>query len=107
MKDIKILATIGPSSRDKKIIEELSSKGVHLFRINLSHTKLNDVEKIIKQIQSWTNVPVCLDSEGAQVRNQDMESESVHYKKGSIVKYNKGFYRVSFVTKQKVNLNLY
>jgi len=25
-------------------------------------------------------------------------------KKGSIVKYNKGFYRVSFVTKQKVNL---
>jgi len=25
-------------------------------------------------------------------------------KKGSIVKYNKGFYKVSFVTKEKVNL---
>ena len=29
--------------------------------------------------------------------------EKTDIKKGSIVKYNKGFYKVSFVTKQKVN----
>ena len=80
---ITILATIGPSSLNKDTIEELSSNGVNLFRINLSHTKLDDVANIIDDIHSWTDVPICLDSEGAQVRNQDMESESVEFKEGS------------------------
>ena len=44
---IKILATIGPASLNKDTIEELSSNGVNLFRINLSHTKLDDVANII------------------------------------------------------------
>ena len=82
----KILATIGPSSLNEDIIKKLSLNGVHLFRINLSHTKLNDVSKVIDKISSWTDVPICLDSEGAQVRNQDMESESVHFSKDSKVK---------------------
>ena len=82
----KILATIGPSSLNEDIIKKLSLNGVHLFRINLSHTKLNDVSKVIDKISSWTDVPICLDSEGAQVRNQDMESESVYFTKDSKVK---------------------
>ena len=82
---IKILATIGPSSFNKDTIEELSSNGVNLFRINLSHTKLDDVANIIDDIHSWTDVPICLDSEGAQIRNQNMVSESVHFKEGEIV----------------------
>jgi len=82
----KILATIGPSSLNRQTIEKLSLSGAHLFRINLSHTKLEDVANIIDNIHSWTDVPVCLDSEGAQVRNQDMESESVEFKKNTIVK---------------------
>jgi pyruvate kinase len=82
----KILATIGPSSLNRETIEKLSSNDVHLLRINLSHTKLDDVAKIIDDIQSWTNTPICLDSEGAQVRNQDMESESVYFRDGSMVK---------------------
>jgi pyruvate kinase len=83
---IKILATLGPSSLNQKIVKDLTEKGVDLFRINLSHTKIDDVSSIIKKIQSWTNIPICLDSEGAQIRNQDMSSESVIYRKGDIVK---------------------
>ena len=82
----KILATIGPSSLSREVIEKLTSNGVDLFRINLSHTKLKDISKVIDNIQSWTDIPVCLDSEGAQVRNQDMESESVEFLKDSTVK---------------------
>jgi pyruvate kinase len=84
--NIKILATLGPASLNKKTVKRLEEKGVNLFRINLSHTKLDDVERIIGDIQSWTNVPVCLDSEGAQIRNQDMITEDVSYKKDNIVK---------------------
>ena len=82
----KILATLGPSSLNGDIVKKLTKKGVDLFRINLSHTKLEDVKDIIKKIQSWTDVPVCLDSEGAQIRNQDMASESVIFKEGDFVK---------------------
>jgi len=63
--NIQILATLGPASLNIDIVQKLARKGVDLFRINLSHTKLDDVEGIIKNIQSWTNVPICLDSEGA------------------------------------------
>jgi pyruvate kinase len=82
----KILVTLGPSSLNNDIVEKLTKKGVDLFRINLSHTKLDDVREIIENIQSWTDVPVCLDSEGAQIRNQDMVSESVNFQKDDIVK---------------------
>mgnify|MGYP006084613049 CR=1 FL=1 len=82
----KILATIGPSSLNSKTIKKMSQQGVSLFRINLSHTKLDEVKEVIEKIQSWTSVPVCLDSEGAQIRNQDMVNEAVNFKKDSEVK---------------------
>lgn len=82
----KILATLGPASLNSGTVKELTKRSVGLFRINLSHTKLEDVRKIIDNIQSWTDVPVCLDSEGAQIRNQDMVSESVNFQKDDIVK---------------------
>jgi pyruvate kinase len=82
---IKILATLGPSSLNNKTVKKMTEQGVSLFRINLSHTKLEDVEAIVKKIQSWTDVPVCLDSEGAQIRNQDMINESVYFQEGSTV----------------------
>ena len=41
-KSVKILATIGPASIDKLILQRLDSAGVDIFRINLSHTKVED-----------------------------------------------------------------
>jgi len=82
---IQILSTLGPGSLAKETVQALVKKGVNLFRINLSHTVLDDVEGIISQIQSWTDVPVCLDSEGAQVRNGFMESGSVVFQTGDLV----------------------
>ena len=84
--NIKILATLGPSSLNSETVKKMTEQGVGLFRINLSHTKLDDVESIIERIQSWTEVPICLDSEGAQIRNQDMASEFVNFKKDNVVK---------------------
>lgn len=77
---------MGPSSLNEEVVTNLTTQGVHLFRINLSHTNIEDVGRIIDDIQSWTNVPVCLDSEGAQVRNQKMVSEAVYFEKDSTVK---------------------
>ena len=67
-KELKIIATIGPSSLNKKTISKMDQSGVDIFRINLSHTELKDFEKIIKQVRKWTLKPVCPDTEGAQIR---------------------------------------
>ena len=65
---VSVLCTLGPSSLHRGAIERLQSRGVDLFRINLSHTPLDRVAETIKTIQSFSHVPVCLDTEGAQVR---------------------------------------
>lgn len=65
---VSILCTLGPSSLNRSTIERLQSRGVDLFRINLSHTPLDRVAETIQTIQSFSDVPVCLDTEGAQVR---------------------------------------
>jgi pyruvate kinase len=58
---IEILATLGPSSLYEDTVVKMAENGVGLFRINLSHTALADVESVIGEIQSWTSVPVCLE----------------------------------------------
>ena len=65
----QILCTIGPASMNEHVLSRLEDLGVTLFRINLSHTRIEDLEENIKFIQDRTKVPVCLDSEGAQVRS--------------------------------------
>ena len=82
---IKKLVTLGPSSMSSAVVHSLSRLEVDLFRINLSHTDIDNVEDIIKTVQAWTDVPICLDSEGAQVRNQEMMNESVFFESGTEV----------------------
>jgi pyruvate kinase len=66
---IELLCTLGPASMNERVIKRLTDLGVSLFRINLSHTDLAELPSAIDLIQSNTSVPVCLDTEGAQVRN--------------------------------------
>ncbi len=66
---IELLCTLGPASMNERVIKRLTDLGVALFRINLSHTDLGDLRGAIELIQRYTKVPICLDTEGAQVRN--------------------------------------
>jgi pyruvate kinase len=65
---IRILSTLGPASLHPTVIRGLEQRGVDLFRINLSHTALSAVEDTIRLVQAHSRVPICLDTEGAQVR---------------------------------------
>ena len=68
------------------IVKRCADHGVYLFRINLSHTSLDDIRPTIEKIQGWTDVPICLDSEGAQLRNQKMTSENIVFTEDGEVK---------------------
>ncbi len=74
---INVLCTLGPSSLNRQVIERLQARNVDLFRINLSHTPLDKVEETVKIIQSYSSTPICLDTEGAQVRTGTMEEDVV------------------------------
>ena len=64
----EILCTLGPVSLNGPVIERLAEHGASLFRINLSHTPLDRVAATIDEIRRHTAVPVCIDTEGAQIR---------------------------------------
>lgn len=86
----KIIATIGPSSINKKIIKEMDRWGTDIFRINLSHTAVEDLTEIINRLKTWTKKPICLDTEGAQVRTGKFPNGKIFLETHSdieIVKY--------------------
>ena len=64
----KLLCTLGPASLDAGVIAALDERQVDLFRVNLSHTPLGDLKRTIEFIQQHTATPICIDTEGAQVR---------------------------------------
>lgn len=81
----QILCTLGPASLNEKVIKRLDEIGVNVFRINLSHTPLSELESVIQQIQRHTNKPICLDTEGAQIRTGTMEKREVVLSDNSVL----------------------
>ena len=74
---IKILCTLGPASRHPDVIRQLDERGVDLFRINLSHTPLEAIEGVVALVREHSSVPICLDTEGAQVRCGEMAPDVI------------------------------
>jgi len=65
---IKILCTLGPASFRPDVIKGLDERRVDLFRINLSHTAPEALEEAIASVRAVSSTPICLDTQGAQVR---------------------------------------
>tara|TARA_B100000029_G_C17596006_1_gene964153 strand:+ start:2525 stop:3490 length:966 start_codon:yes stop_codon:yes gene_type:complete len=66
---IKIICTLGPSSLNKEFLKFSKSK-IDLIRLNMSHLSLRNLEKNIKFIKKYTKTPICVDTEGAQIRTK-------------------------------------
>ena len=79
-----IIATIGPSSMNKKIVQKMEKSGVDIFRINLSHTTVEDFVSIYKQLSKWTSKPICPDTEGAQLRTAKLVNQTLIVKHNNI-----------------------
>ncbi len=65
---IEIWATLGPSSYGK--IKELEDAGVSLFRLNLSHTRIEQLEYLISFIKDKTDIPLCLDTDSGKYHEE-------------------------------------
>ena len=102
MKKHDLLCTIGPASLNKRVLKQLEKLDVTLFRINLSHTKIDDVPETIQFIQDHSFVPVCLDTEGAQVRTANNFPKDIELLENSFIKIS-----LDYVIGNFSELNLY
>jgi len=76
----KIVATIGPASMDKSILEKMIRAGMDVCRINSSHGSHEMVEQIISNVRALngelhTHVAILYDLQGPKLRIGDLEKE--------------------------------
>ncbi len=89
----KILCTLGPQSLRPYFLKNIKNK-VSLLRLNLSHIDIKSLKKKILYIRKYTSIPICIDTEGAQIRTK--------VKKKILFKKNKKYFIGS-----SSNFNLY
>ncbi|MFQ5671481.1 MAG: sulfate adenylyltransferase [Nitrospinales bacterium] len=81
----EILCTLGPASLKKTVLQRMNDLPVTLFRINLSHTSLDDLSENIRLIQSISDKPLCIDTEGPQIRTGKVAEGRVLLQEGSFL----------------------
>ena len=94
LKRTKIVATIGPSSLNKKKIKKMILAGLNVCRINFSHCNHNDAQKIIEivnelNIELDTHVAIIGDLQGPKLRIGNV-GKSTFINKGDIVNLKHG-----------------
>jgi pyruvate kinase len=72
-KRTKIIATLGPSTTSSKMLTELIAAGTDVFRLNLSHAKIEDAKEIINKLKSSSlklkrPVATLIDLQGQKIR---------------------------------------
>lgn len=85
-KKTKIVATLGPATNTREILEKMAAEGVNVFRINFSHADYDIVKERIAQIRAINedrgyNVAILADLQGPKLRVGVME-DGVELKEG-------------------------
>ncbi|HLD72125.1 MAG TPA: pyruvate kinase, partial [Candidatus Nanoarchaeia archaeon] len=82
---VKIIATIGSSSIKTEILNKLKSHRVDFVRINLSHTKEEEIEETIELLKK-SNLPIIIDTEGSKIRTRPFKGKPILLSEGETVK---------------------
>ena len=75
----EIFITLGPSTITKSFLKKIGKK-VDLLRLNMSHIKISNLSKQINFIRKHSNIPICIDTEGSQIRTK--VKKVISFKKG-------------------------
>jgi pyruvate kinase len=87
MRRTKIIATIGPATRDRQMLEKLIKAGIDVARINCSHADHETIATIIRDIreistQEDRSVGILLDLSGPKLRTAELQSGPVELEAG-------------------------
>jgi len=83
----KIVATMGPATASREVLEEMIKAGVDICRLNFSHGNYDDVLNAITNIRAInkklkTNVGMLADLQGPKLRIGEVENNSVELLNG-------------------------
>ncbi len=92
LRNVKIVATLGPASDDYKMIHALSEAGADVFRLNMSHGKHSEIRerhKIIRQIEKDTGRPIAIlaDLQGPKLRVGEFAKGSEDLVEGQVFRF--------------------
>jgi pyruvate kinase len=83
-KHTKIIVTLGPATKTEQDLRKIKDKGVDFVRVNMSHSRLEDLEYFIN-LSKKVGIPFILDTEGSQIRTGDLEQAPVYFKENDEV----------------------
>ena len=75
----QIICTLGPSCKTIEQIKTLNKAGADIFRVNMSHADLNELEYFINIFKDC-NIQLGIDTEGAQIRTKLINSNYLDLK---------------------------
>ena len=84
----KIVATVGPASSDPEMLRQLALAGVDVFRLNMAHGTLEQIQvnvDAIRSISAELNQPLAIlcDLSGPKFRLGDIEGSPLHCDEGA------------------------
>jgi len=88
----KIIATLGPASRDKEVLREMIIAGLDIVRINCSHATHEQMAEDIALVRELSreldrNVAIITDLQGPKIRLGNVPEQGVEVKSGEIVEF--------------------
>jgi len=84
-KKTKIIVTLGPASDTEQDLKKLKDKGVDFVRVNMSHSSLAYMEKLVELSQK-VGIPFIIDTEGSQVRTGDLNQSVIQFKENDQIR---------------------
>lgn len=97
IKNFSIFCTLGPSTLNKEFLKFANKKKniISLLRLNLSHLEEKSFLESIKFIRKYTSIPICVDTEGAQIRTKS-SLRRFFIKKNKIILIKKNSSKINF-----------
>lgn len=91
MNKTKIIATVGPVTNNKEVLEKLIKSGIDVVRINLKHANYDFCKEVIDLVNTIntelnTTVAIMLDSRGPEVRIHKFVGGHAYLKKDSKIR---------------------
>ena len=89
MRKTKIVCTLGPSTDDEKVLEQLINNGMNVARCNFSHGSHEEhkgrMDKV-KKLRTKCDKPVALllDTKGPEIRTGNFENDKIEVKTGQL-----------------------
>ena len=105
MNKINIFCSLGPSSLTKNFLEFAELQKVDLVRLNMSHLNIINLKKNIKFIQKNSNLDICIDTEGAQIRTKISKKIFLKINQKIKIYSNKKFYLYPLNVFEKLKKN--